>query len=95
MKRGYFSEDEIVTDQIARLTEDNISDLRALKRTDVIGMHHTAGRFIRNYYRLWDEQNPFVNSDPAHDDFPDQISHRVLIKLWEHVHGSKITTPTV
>ena len=95
MKKGFFTEDEIVADQVSRLTDENITDLRALRREDVIGMHHTAGRFIRNYYRLWDENNPFVHSDPEHEDFPDQISHRVLIKLWEHVHGREITTPAV
>lgn len=88
MKDGFMDDGEIVADIIATLTEADRAVLLSTKTEDVIGFHHTYGRYLRNHYQLWNEKNPFVdNRDPMGDRFADQVSQSIIEKVWERVHA--------
>ena len=53
---------------------------------DLILGHHGVGQNIRNYYHLWHDHNPYSRlDDPMHDLFPDQISGRIIKRVWARV----------
>lgn len=83
----FLTEDEIVEDLFkTRLTEKDLKYISEIPMEDVIGLHFSAGMWIRNTYGLWLEENPYTNlKDARADDFPDQVSHRILEKLWKRV----------
>lgn len=86
MKDGFMSDDEIVADIVATLTEADLAILRVTKEEDLILFHHGYGTHIRNYYRLWDEKNPFTdNRDAMGDRFADQVSQGIIEKVWAKV----------
>lgn len=88
MKDGFFTEDEIVEQELANLDPKSRAYLMGLPKDDVIMLHHGTGTRIRNFYRLWDENNPFTdNADPMGDKFADQVSQRIIVRIWESVNN--------
>jgi hypothetical protein len=95
--RVFLSEDQIVADLLARIKASPaaIDTWLKVKQESLIEAHHTVGRSIRNDYGLWDERNPHVVLDPPpnegvidHPDYPDQMSHRIIERVWKEVHAS-------
>jgi hypothetical protein len=87
------TEDEIFEDILLyRLPEDQKKLLMATNEDDLIMFHHTFGQWLRNNYGLWAPDNPHVvHTDGHHDNFPDQISQRIIERLWTHLTGKKRT----
>lgn len=91
----YLSEFEIAADiMLYKLSEDAKAALRRIDREDLIHLHYTVGRSIREEYLLWDKDNPYtmlnyqptivdgVDINPNH---PDAVSHRVLELIWSRM----------
>lgn len=85
----FLSEDQIVADFYHNMGAVERLTWRAVKKEALIFAHHDAGRRIRNKYNLWHPDNPYTVSDPSHDNFPDQISQRVIEKVWNLCQSSK------
>ncbi len=84
----YLSEDEIVARILAELSTADVVAIREVrKRSDMIQFHHTAGRHIRNKYSLWSHPNA-TPDEPDGDNHPDQMSHRILERVWDALHDS-------
>lgn len=84
----YASPERIANEIAIALTPEERAILKLSSKQSMIRYHHTVGRFIRNHYRLWDEENPYTDvSDPSDDHHPDQVSHTILEKVWERVHA--------
>ncbi len=80
----FLTEDEIALDLLNRLSIDDLTYMCNMEREAVIMMHHGFGTSIRNEYGLWYEENPYtVLDDAMADNFPDQVSHRILEKMWD------------
>lgn len=80
----YMTEDEIVDHFIGRLSDEALKSWIAVAKDDLIGGHHGTGRNIRNYYALWHEENPYTDSsDPMGDLHPDNMSGRIIERIWE------------
>ena len=88
----YLTLDEIVCDVLLyKLTETAKQELRRLEYDDLIQLHRTFGRDIRNEYKLWDENNPLtmknyqavvvdnVDVNPKH---PDSVSMQIIRQVW-------------
>jgi hypothetical protein len=96
--RVFLSEDEIVADLLARIksSPDALESWLKVKQDTLIEAHHSVGRSIRNDYGLWDQRNPHVVLDPSpngeglidHPNYPDQMSHRIIERVWKEVHTS-------
>ena len=79
----YLTEDEIVQAVYKSLTDLDKQHLTDTSYDRLIGFHSTAGRMIRNEYRLWDEKNPYTTANSSNDvNHPDQFSFRVIQKVW-------------
>lgn len=87
-KHTYLTEDEIVEDLTRRLPEAEKERLREWDRGSLIAFHFTWGMKIRNTYRLWWAENPHTVLEPADDPlFPDQVSQRIIERVWERIGG--------
>ena len=80
----FMSEHEIVDHMFLYvLTEDAKQSFRKIQEeSHLIRLHSTLGRWIRNRYLLWDENNPYVSQDPQSPNHPDQLSNRVITAIW-------------
>lgn len=79
--------EEIVKDVFESLTCAEKVSLRTCPKDKLIGYHHSAGRFIRNKYNLWEnvwtpEIVDGVDCSPNH---PDAVSMRIIERVWELV----------
>lgn len=84
----FLTEDEIAADLVKNLTEEDVKYLGSMKKEDVIMLHHGFGTSIRNMYGLWMEENPYtVLDDAIADNFPDQMSHRIIEKMWDTLYA--------
>jgi hypothetical protein len=96
--RVFLSEDEIVADLLARIKTSPaaLDTWLKVKQDSLIQAHHTVGRSIRNDYGLWDVRNPHVVLDAPpnneglidHPNYPDQMSHRIIERVWKEVNAS-------
>jgi hypothetical protein len=86
------TEEEIVEELFEYFNKQNENiqeSFKSTKKEDLIGLHPTLGRHIRNEYKLWnrtwipllDEYR--VDVSPDH---PDAISQRIIEKLHEKVN---------
>ena len=83
---AFKSPDEIVADLEAKLDDASRAALKNIKFSNLIGLHFTAGRAIRNEYKLWDPLNPYIDaSDVEGDRHPDQVSQKVIEELWRRL----------
>ena len=79
----YLTEDEIVQD-IIKEADDSWTQV---SKEDLLLGHFTTGRAIRNCYKLWDKENPHVVlNDVNHTNFPDQMSTRIMEKVWDKLN---------
>lgn len=84
------SENDIAADLIATMSDEQIEGLRRNAFDDLILLHHTFGRFIRNRYRLWDPKNPHTRySDGDDESHPDNLSYRVIQLVWHYFNDPK------
>ena len=81
----FLSEPDIVSDLLLRKwTEPDKQTLKNTPYDDLIMYHHSVGMWIRNSYLLWDPNNPIVDHrDSMSDNFPDQISQRIIETCWK------------
>ena len=96
--RVFLSEDEIVADLLARIkgSPDALESWLNVKQDSLIQAHHSVGRSIRNDYGLWDARNPHVILDAPpknegvidHPNYPDQMSQRIIERVWIEVNAS-------
>jgi len=75
--------DEIVLD-IAKNPESK--GILTNKREDLIVLHHSSGRWIRNEYKLWERPwEPVIIDGVDHsENHPDALSMQVMEKLYDH-----------
>lgn len=87
----YMSEDDIVADLLLyQMTEDVKRKLMQYEAGDLAELHRDLGQPIRNYYRLSEPNNPYVDNVPGSQNFPDEISMRIIERLWTRLTGKAI-----
>lgn len=83
MTAKFMSEDEIVDDLVANMEPISKLDFKKQRKEELHRFHHGFGTSIRNYYKLWDPDNPYTdNSDAMGDKFADQVSQRIIERAW-------------
>jgi len=92
---SYMSEDQIVKHIITRAAGTMAQTMwRTIKLSELAKLHSSKGREIRNEYGLWDAENPHTVQAPGpgekgyvdHPLFPDQVSFRVMQRVWGEHH---------
>lgn len=90
----YKTLNEIVDDAYSKLDADEIAFLKEYPRDQLLSVHNWYGRYLRNEYSLWAEDNPLTMLDyvsemkegvdccPRH---PDQMSMTILERIWERI----------
>lgn len=100
----YSSIEEIAKLELSSLSKEDITYIKETSPTkeDMIQFHSSAGRHIRNTYKLWDKNNPLTKSwyedreagvgnyiednTDNHPCHPESISMKVLYRVWELAH---------
>jgi len=81
----YLSIESIAHDVYSKLEQHDVIELlKITDRRQLIRYHFTTGMYIRNHYNLW--HHPEAAEDPDSDNHPDQMSQRVIERVWELVH---------
>lgn len=77
---SHMDREKIIADILNRLTNEEKAALRSVAReADLVRLHFTVGRAIRNAYGLW-AGNP---SEPLKD--PDDVSAELLHEVWKRL----------
>lgn len=78
----------IVQDLIDFTGKDILEGIKVMKKADLIGLHHSLGRYIRNSYRLWElKWEPHLVEGVDHsDEHPDAISMKIIYRLHEKLN---------
>lgn len=89
----FMTEEQIFQDILLyKLTEKQKEEFKDMEADDLILLHHGFGMWIRNNYDLWKPENPNVMlEDSFHEKFPDQISQRIIERLWCQLTNKEIT----
>lgn len=84
------SEEQIVDDIIAtKLSANDFAFLKSFQKENLIALHHSFGRSIRNTYDLWQrdwvpEIEDGIDVSPNH---PDAVSMRIIETVWERINA--------
>jgi hypothetical protein len=73
------------------LHPDDIDALRKAKRGFLISLHHTLGRWIRNHFGLWQDNQALL--DDTGTDHPDDAAMMIIERLWIRCQASKVKKP--
>lgn len=80
----------IVQDLKVNFTIDDLEVLRTYEREELINLHPTVGRYIRNNYGLWAVESATTkiwaghgNLSGEHPCHPDNFSMLCIERLWE------------
>lgn len=92
----FMDEAEIINDiLLIQLSEEDKHNLKKFRREDLISLHRSVGQIIRNYYRLWEKDNPYVDTiNPTSENHPDELSMRVIGKAWARLTGNTYVKQT-
>jgi len=63
------SKEQIIADLKNRLDQRSLFNLKTMPEEYVLQLHHTLGKFIRNGYGLWVQDNPHLPEGETPDDF--------------------------
>lgn len=81
---------EKIVDNILRgeeliLSPSTLNDIRSCQKADLIQYHSGIGMAIRNAYNLWKVKwkPKIVNGVDMSPDHPDQVSMKIIERLWE------------
>jgi hypothetical protein len=70
---------------LAGLDQKNRDALKAMKRNDLILLHHGFGAGVRHNLGLWGQNQALMNDPELKGMHPDDMSMILIEKLWEHL----------
>jgi hypothetical protein len=79
----FLSVDEIAEHQLKQLTIEDLRFFATVEKSELIMMHHSYGRWIRNSYGLWHPKNPFVVPNDLGDGHPDGLSMLTIEAIYK------------
>lgn len=85
---------ELISDELLFWLDDSErSSIKKMKKEDLILLHSTLGRDIRNEYELWIEGHHITEIWRASDDdsgnhpcHPDNVSQASIVRLWQKLN---------
>jgi hypothetical protein len=79
---------DTVTTWFDDMPKNDQESFLALCEQDLITLHHTLGRSIRNEFHLWDNKwEPVIINNVDHsEEHPDSISMRIITEVWRNNH---------
>ncbi len=82
---------KLIADKVINeLSVDDKKYILNLSKDDLIKLHHTLGRHIRNKFNLWNYKwNPeIVNGIDISKQHPDEISMNIIEIIYEQLKGN-------
>ena len=79
--------DRLLSGEELVLSSANMAAFKAMDKKDLIFLHHSLGREIRNVFQLWKVKHKpkMVNGVDESPDHPDQISMRIIEGAWKRL----------
>lgn len=79
--------DRLLSGEEIVLSPSTIAAFKAMKKSDLISLHHSLGQHIRNVFQLWKiKWKPKVeNGIDMSPDHPDEISMRIIEAAWKRL----------
>lgn len=78
----------IVDDLLNKIEPKELTKLKKFKEGELITLHDSFGRHIRNEYCLW--KRPWTprieNGVDFSEEHPDQVSYEIIKKLWKTIN---------
>lgn len=76
----FLNKEQIVEEILLSLTDADRLMLKYTPKDHLIRYHHTFGTYIRNTYKLWDKDYPYLEGQ-----HPDDYSFAIIEAVWERV----------
>jgi hypothetical protein len=76
----YLTKAQIVEDILLSLTDADRIMLKYTPKDHLIRYHHTFGTYIRNTYKLWDKEYPYLEGK-----HPDDYSFEIITDIWTRI----------
>jgi hypothetical protein len=78
---------EAVEELLSSLTNGQIEEIAAMKKEDLICMHHGLGTHIRNSMGLWQKNDDLLNDCCKGEEelHPDTASMKIIEAAWEEL----------
>ena len=73
-----------VNRMILEMTDETKESIRSMPDTDLIKLHHSMGRGIRNRFGLWKGNNELLKDTGANE--PDAASMFIIKALWKRLN---------
>lgn len=80
--------EDIIADLLLKNTDQqDIKDFANIPFSELISLHHSLGRSIRNNYQLWSNKNLCVTCQEGEEKVihPDDASQYVIEKMWKQL----------
>lgn len=88
---NYMSEEDIVTDILLyQMTPEITKHVKEYEADELGALHEKIGHPIRNYYRLYELDNPHVNQKVGDASDCQEISQRVVDAVWSRLTGRSV-----
>jgi hypothetical protein len=75
--------DEAISFVKTMLSDDELKELKSFKKKDLINLHQTFGRKIRNSIGLWSYNKDLVTKIFGKNGHPDDLSMMIIEKIWK------------
>ena len=77
---------EVVNDILETLDPGDRVNLKVIPEDELILLHHDWGRYLRNYYQLWDNEKLLQDIGEAH---ADDASGVIIREVWTRLQAEK------
>ena len=77
---------EVVEDILKHMEPDDKATLKDTSEDELILLHHEWGRYLRNYYGMWRNQELLQDIGEEH---PDDASGVVIQEVWQRLQTEK------
>lgn len=79
--------DEAVDFLLRELNDENKADFKAMPEDDLIDLHLSLGQWIRNRFKLWNENWDLVEALGCFE--PDSASEEIIRAAWERLQSKE------
>lgn len=79
----------VLNDLPKRMKSEDIEWVKMMPKENLISLHHSLGRYIRNMYKLWEHkwEPKIINGVDCAENHPDSISQRLIEEFHKRLNN--------
>jgi hypothetical protein len=77
--------EELIDRVYTETPQSSLYFIKEIPQENLITLHHTFGKFLRNKYFLWLNEFSIDSSEPSH---PDDVSQYIIEQLWKRLQNA-------